>query len=411
MRGPASDRGSVRRLSPVEAALLELIRGDEIAELALALIREPGVNPPGQEGPRARALAAACAARGLEVELSEVAPDRPNLCAKLPGGPDPGLLILGHLDVVPLGAGWDPALQAGAIRDGRLYGRGAADTLGGVAAAVVAMAALRTVGVELRGPVELAAVVDEEENGLGIRALLADRASGSWSGCIVTEPTALQTVVAARGDMYLEVEVTGRAAHSGNPADGANAIGGAAAVVAEIERMHTDAATRPHPLVGPVTYSVGTIHGGTATSTVPAQCRLLVDRRVLPGERPDAVLAEVSTRLGRLGLAERGLHWKLHAPMEMPGFETPTDAALVVLSDQALTDAGGPDLGLGGWSAACDGGFVVRDVGTPTVVLGPGSITDHAHQVDESVAIDDLVVAARAYTLAALRLLPADDRR
>ena len=92
-------------------------------------------------------------------------------------------------------------------------------------------------------------------------------------------------------------------------------------------------------------------------------------------------------------------------PMEMPPFETPPDCPFVLATHAALADAGGPVLPLGGWTAACDGGFVARDLGVPVVVLGPGSVTDQAHRPDESVAIEELVHAARAYTLTALRLL------
>jgi acetylornithine deacetylase/succinyl-diaminopimelate desuccinylase-like protein len=92
-------------------------------------------------------------------------------------------------------------------------------------------------------------------------------------------------------------------------------------------------------------------------------------------------------------------------PMDMPAFETPADSDLARATDAALTDAGGPGMPLGGWTGACDGGFVARDLDIPVVVLGPGSATTQAHRADESVAIEELVIAARAYALTALRLL------
>jgi acetylornithine deacetylase/succinyl-diaminopimelate desuccinylase-like protein len=95
----------------------------------------------------------------------------------------------------------------------------------------------------------------------------------------------------------------------------------------------------------------------------------------------------------------------LSMPMEMPAFETPADADLVRLTEAARTDSGGPALPLAGWTAACDGGYVARDLGVPVVVLGPGSVTTQAHRADESVPIAELLTAARAYTLTALRLL------
>jgi acetylornithine deacetylase/succinyl-diaminopimelate desuccinylase-like protein len=215
----------------------------------------------------------------------------------------------------------------------------------------------------------------------------------------------MQTVIGARGASYLRIEIHGKACHAGNPDDGVNAIYGAAAVVAEIERMHTELAKRPHPLLGPATWSVGQIHGGTGGSIVPAECVVVADRRLLPGESTDSVLDALRQRVAGLRLADRGLTVDLVMPMEMPAFETPADSELVRATDAALADAGGPGRSVGGWTAACDGGFVSRDLGIPVVVLGPGSATSQAHRANESVAIEELLVAARAYALTALRML------
>jgi acetylornithine deacetylase/succinyl-diaminopimelate desuccinylase-like protein len=288
------------------------------------------------------------------------------------------------------------------VHDGRIYGRGASDMKGGLAASLAALAALR--GVGLSGPVELAALVDEEETGKGIRAFVSS-VPGPFLGCITAEPTDLQTIIGARGASYLRAEIHGKACHAGNPDGGANAIYGAAAVIAEIERLHAELAKRPHPLLGPATWSVGQIHGGTGGSIVPAECVVVADRRLLPGESTDAVLDDLRARVAGLRLADRGLTVDLAMPMEMPAFQTPADSELARATDAALADAGGPGLPLGGWTAACDGGYVARDLGVPVVVLGPGSATSQAHRADESVAIEELLVASRAYALTALRLL------
>jgi acetylornithine deacetylase len=256
----------------------------------------------------------------------------------------------------------------------------------------------------LTGPVELAALVDEEETGAGIRAYV-ESASAPFLGCITAEPTDLQTVIGARGASYLRVAIHGTTCHAGNPDDGANAIYGAAAVVGEIERMHRELAQRPHPLLGPATWSVGQINGGTSGSIVPAECVIIADRRLLPGESIATVLSDLRDRVAGLRLHDRGLTVDITMPMEMPAFETSADDVLAAAVDIALADAGGPGLPPGGWTAACDGGFVARDLGVPVVVLGPGSVAGQAHRPDESVAIEELVIAARAYALSALRLL------
>ncbi|MHA6804449.1 M20 family metallopeptidase [Salinifilum ghardaiensis] len=397
-----------RPVTPEERAVLDLISAEEITELTRALLAAPGENPPGGESATAAVLAEACRSRELPCELTEVAPGRPNASARLGGTGEPagpGLLLLGHTDVVPIGDGWTVDPLGGAVRDGRLYGRGATDMKGGLAACVVAMSALREAGAALSGPVELAAVVDEEEDGLGIQHYVASGDRGGFTGCIVAEPTGLQTITAARGDAYAEVAVRGRAAHAGRPSDGANAIYGAAAVIAELETWHEELGRAPHPLLGPASWSVGQVRGGTGTAVVPAECVVQADRRLLPGETGEDVLAALTARLDALGLQERGLGAQARMTMEMPGFETSPEDGFVLATDGALRAAGGPGHPVGGWTAACDGGFVQRDTGVPVVVLGPGSVAEQAHTADESVGIDELHLAARAYALAAMRLL------
>lgn len=392
-------------VTPAEQAVLDRIDEDLLVRVTADLVRATGQNPPGEEAATVAVLAAAGRELGLDVVTSPVEPGRDNVGITLAGGNGPGLLLLGHTDVVPIGDGWTTDPFGAEVRDGRIYGRGASDMKGGLAAALVALAALR--GTELNGPVELAAVVDEEETGKGIRAYVAS-ASGrprSFLGCITAEPTDLQTIIAARGDSYLRVAIHGRACHAGNPDDGANAIYGAAAVVAEIERLHAELAAAPHPLLGPATWSVGQINGGTGGSIVPAECVIVADRRLLPGESPATVLDDLRSRVAALDLKSRGLTVDLDMPMEMPAFETAAEDALVVATEAARRDAGGPVLPLAGWTAACDGGYVARDLGVPVVVLGPGSVTTEAHRADESVPIAELVTAARTYALTALRLL------
>ncbi|CAM4156157.1 Acetylornithine deacetylase [Mycobacterium basiliense] len=385
-----------------ERAVLDTIDENHLVELTRSLVRATGQNPPGEEAATVAALSGAAAELGLDVTEQRVRPGRHNVLITKTGGAGPGLLLLGHTDVVPVGDGWTRDPFGGVIEHGRIYGRGASDMKGCLAAALSAMAALR--GTELSGPIELAALVDEEDAGIGIRAYVASTAPRSH-GCITAEPTELQTVIGARGASYLRVLVRGTACHAGRPDDGANAIYGAAALVAEIERMHAELADHKHPLLGPATWSVGQIQGGTGASVVPAECVVTADRRLLPGESSTAVLDDVHARIEALRLADRGLTFEIEMPMAMPAFLTPAESTLARTVGAAVVDAGGPALPPGGWAAACDGGFIARDLGVPVVVLGPGSVSAQAHRPDESVAIDEIILAARAYALTALRLL------
>jgi acetylornithine deacetylase/succinyl-diaminopimelate desuccinylase family protein len=378
----------------------------EVQELLQELVREPSPNPPGREQEVAERLATACRARGIDAELHEVAPGRPNVYGRV-GPPGPGgLLLLAHTDTVPAGDGWTRPPFGAEVHDGRVIGRGAADMKAGIAAAVIAMAAVARSGRRLTAPIELAAVVDEEETGLGVRAML-ERGGIGATAAVVPEPTELQTIIACRGNCYVDVDVRGRSAHAGSPQEGRNAIYGAARIVDGVRRLHDELRAETHPLLGSGAWSVGVIDGGTGTAMVPDRCRISIDRRLLPGQAGEDARREIDALLADLDLGADDLAATSTLTMEIPSFEVPPDHPLVHAVRAAATEAGAPDRDPAGWSAACDGGYLMRDTGIPTVVLGPGSVIEQAHRPDESVAIADVVTAARAYALLAHRHLNA----
>ena len=391
-------------LTDREQGLIDAIDPGEVSELVSELVKEPSPNPPGAEEDVARRLVEACRERGLDVRLDEAAPGRPNVHASVgPPGPD-GLLLLGHTDTVPPGEGWTRDPYGGAIEDGRVYGRGATDMKGGIAAAVIAMAALARHGVELAGPVMLAGLVDEEESGLGVRTML-ERGGVEASAAIVPEPTELQTIIACRGNCYVDVEVRGRSAHAGSAHEGRNAIYGATRVIDGVQRLHDELAAETHPLLGAGSWSVGIIRGGTGTAMVPDRCRVSIDRRLLPGQTGEQAKDEINALLAALDLPAHDLDASAELLMEIPSFEVPPDHPFVAAAREASIDAGGPDLPVAGWTAACDGGYLMRDTGIPAVVLGPGSVVEQAHRPDESVSVAEVTTAARAYALCAMRML------
>lgn len=389
-------------------ALADRVDADALVALTTALVQTPSVNPGGTEGAAVAVLQEACERAGFAVTLQEAAPQRPNLLATIGGSaPGPGLLLLGHSDVVPAGPDWsgDPFRVR---RDGdRLIGRGTTDMKGGLAAAVAAMTVLSgagDLGIELSGPVQLAVTVDEEELNLGSRTLVSAPPPHPFAGCIVAEPTGLQVVRGCRGASYLDIEITGRAAHSGRPSDGVSAIEAAAAVIALIGEDQAAMAAQPDPLLGFGTWNVGLISGGQGISVVAPNCSLGVDRRLMPGESAAVIAADLATAISEAGIDGDGVTVTVRPTMEMPGFATAADHRLVTATADAVRAAGGSS-SVGGWSAACDGGYIARDWGVPTVVMGPGDINGQAHQPDESVSITELVTAARAYVLAAVALL------
>ncbi|WP_026819433.1 M20 family metallopeptidase [Arthrobacter castelli] len=411
-------------LTAAEQHVLDQVDEDELVDLTSKLIAAASENPGGTEAAAVEVLRQACEDYGLQTEVAEAAPGRPNLVATLPGGSGPGaapVIFLGHSDVVPAGAGWSRDPFTPVLKAGRLYGRGSTDMKGGLAAVVVAMGALARAGTELPAPVQLVCAVDEEEHGLGIRAFArqaaavhndvpttagADRSAGpgAYAACIVAEPTDLETVIGCRGDSYFELTVTGIAAHSGNPTDGRNAIDAASRVLELIRHDGERLATDPDPLLGHGTWNVGRIEGGHGTSIVAAGCTVSLDRRLMPDEDPEQLAAALRKQIGEAGIDTDGISVQLDVTMEMPGFRTSADSPVVSAAVEALADAGGGQSPVGGWTAACDGGFIARDFSVDTIVLGPGGLNDQAHQPDESVSVTEMTTAARVYALMCMRI-------
>lgn len=395
----------------MEERVLDLISESELVSLTAALIAAAGENPGGTEEATVEVLNEFCRGAGLETQTQAVAPGRPNFTAVLPGGSMPGFMFLGHSDVVPVGAGWERPPFETYVRDGRLYGRGSTDMKGGLAAVAIAIKALKEGGARLPGNVALACTVDEEDLGLGIRAFtdaaLASQTARpglafSYSACVVAEPTDLETVIGCRGDSYIQVSVTGKSAHSGRPADGRNAIDAAAKILELIGADHDRLQDDQDPLLGAGSWNTGVIKGGTGTSMVAAECSISLDRRLMPGEDANLILEKLRARISEAGIDSNGISVDAQVSMEMPGFRTQASHPLVANSVSALADAGIRSR-IGGWTAACDGGFIARDLGVATIVMGPGGLNDQAHQVNESVSIAELTAAARSYALMCLR--------
>ena len=399
-------------LTETEARVLGLITEESIVRLTSELVAAGGENPGGTEAQTVSVLRAACETHGFVTTVTEVAAGRPNLVATLPGGTAvdgtaPGLMFLGHSDVVPAGEGWsrDPFDP---VRVGdRLIGRGATDMKGGLAAIVLALAAIKQAGVTLAGPATLVCTVDEEDLGLGIRALVANTPTagiGSWAACVVAEPTDLQTVIGCRGDAYIELTVQGKSAHSGRPSDGRNAISAASKIIALILADHARLQDNQDDLLGAGSWNVGRIEGGDGTSMVAADCRVWIDRRLMPGESPHEIVAALAAEVTAAGIDSDGITVSFEVTMDMPGFRTRAQDPIVAATVAATRLAGGEST-INGWSAACDGGFIDRDFGIPTIVFGPGELNNQAHQIDESVSVTELLVAARTYALLCLRIV------
>lgn len=363
------------------------------------LIALPSVNPMGRddlpaeivgEGRVAEHLAQAFRRLGLDAAIVG-GKGRESVVAEAHAGPDAEtLLIASHIDTVPVdGMEIDPFDPV--VEQGRVLGRGSCDTKAGMAAALEALERVLAAGT-LRRNVILVGEADEELGSLGVADVLEHLGSRRPDWVLATEPTDLRIVNAHKGVVHARLHARGRACHSSDPSQGRNAIVLLARAILAIEAGAGILATRPHPVLGPATLSVGVVRGGQAPNIVPDEARLWVDRRTLPDETPDSVRAQLEAVLEDAGVA--GEVVVEDCSEEKPPLETGPESEAVRAAAEALAHEG-LDVTPRHVAFGTDAGVFQR-VGWPGIVLGPGSI-DVAHTSREFVPIDEVETMVRIF--------------
>jgi acetylornithine deacetylase/succinyl-diaminopimelate desuccinylase-like protein len=332
--------------------------------------------------------------RGLEVTVDEPLPGRPSVVGVARGsGGGAALMLNAHLDTVGVDGMRRP--HEPEVRDGRLYGRGAYDMKGGLAAIMLAGAA--AAGAGLRGDVVVTAVADEEHASAGVQSVLC-----RWraDACVVTEPTALRACVAHKGFVWAELETRGRAAHGSRPDLGVDAIAAMAPVLAGLPALQAHLERRPHPLLGPASVHASLIAGGQELSSYPGRCVLSVERRTLPGESARDVERELAELLALAAAADPRLETELRLVLVRAPFEVDPAAPVVETLRAAAAETLGAPPPVVGEHPWMDAAFTSA-AGIPTVVFGPGGAG--AHAVEEYAELDSVARCADVLTAMARR--------
>jgi acetylornithine deacetylase len=342
---------------------------------------------------------------GVSCQRQTVEPLRDNLIARIDGKHSPReggrvLLFEAHQDTVPCDGmtidPWKPVL-----RDGRLYGRGACDIKGGMAAMLGAFARLAKERPPQMPCVIMACTVNEEHGYTGATALCRQWSTNDATiiprrpdAAVIAEPTRLDVVVAHKGAVRWKLRTRGRAIHSSQPQLGINAIYAMAPVLQALKNYAEEvASSKPaHRLCGPVTLSVGTIRGGLSVNTVPDECTIEIDRRLVPGEDGRQAYQEVIDYIGR---STGGEHVIENDPPYMcsSGLEDTNNGAIAEKLSDAVRGVRGVCAKVGvpfGTDAAR-----IAASGVPSVVFGPGSV-EQAHRADEWLPVDELHLASEA---------------
>ena len=365
-----------------------------VVELTSQLVAIESINPDVVEGGSgelalARFVAEWCERAGLDVTLTDLAPGRANVIAVARGsGGGRSLILNAHMDTVGVAGMADPFEPR--LDNGRLFGRGAQDMKGSLAACMLATVEAARRG--LRGDVILTAVADEEFASIGTEAVAA---SVQADAAIVTEPTEMRVAIAHRGFVHLEIEVHGRAAHGSRPDLGIDAIAKTGRVLVGIEELDARLRATPmHHYLGSGSIHASLIEGGQEFSSYPARCLLQAERRTIPGETREHAEAEMLELVARAGEGDPDFSADVRAPISRDPFEASEDAEVVDAVRRHATAVLGATPETAGVSFWADSALLAA-AGIPTVVFGP--IGAGLHTEVEWVDVESLEQCVEIY--------------
>ncbi|HHT9130953.1 MAG TPA: M20 family metallopeptidase [Candidatus Tripitaka californicus] len=390
---------------------------DELVELTCQLIRARTENPPGKESLAARVVQTYLKSLDIPYTLHEKEPERTNIVARV-GHPQtkvqefkgskvqaagPSLLVACHLDVVPAGDGWETDPFEPLVKNGRVYGRGATDNKGQMAACMILARFLKEHEPQLQGEFVLIGAADEERGSrLGLEYLLEECGLTADYAVIPDVSYGMKKIdVAEKGALFLEVTSYGRQAHGSRPEEGINAIWNMMDLLQELKTLSFTCTN--HPLFTPPTLNLGTIQGGAARNIVPGKCQVGIDIRHLPGESKEGILERVRGIIKRVEEKNPQAHFELKIDSYLEPSSVDADNPLVGLLKRHTESVMGLSPELTGLSGATVTKQLLQK-GITAVGFGPGSEKE-AHVANESIDIQQLADFVEIMALVCMELL------
>ncbi len=354
-----------------------------------------------QEDRLAKFIASYLEDSGLkDIELDYIEENRPNIKAIIPGaGSGSSLLLNGHTDTIPPYNMVIPPYKP-EVRGDHIFGRGAVDMKGSIAAMLTAMRLIQLSGYQLAGDLVFSGVIDQEQRSLGTVKLVEDGLDVDYA--IVGEPTDLQICRAHKGMEWYRIIIKGKSAHGSTPEKGLNTIYQGSRIVREIEKLNLILQQREDSLVSHPTINVGMISGGDDPNIVPNVCHLDVDRRYTTRESRKEIYEEIERLLARVNAAAPGFSTEVIpledkvCPLRNRPLAGPEENSLIAALKNSLksyTDRDQQVTFFRGWS---DAALLHDRLGIPSVVFGPG-LPEKCHSGDESLKIADLYSAVKIY--------------
>jgi succinyl-diaminopimelate desuccinylase len=371
----------------------------DVVEICQEIVRINSINPPGNELNMARYCGDFLSRLGFEVRLLEHSENRASVLACLKGtGSVPGVMVCSHLDTVPVGIlPWQHNPLGGEIDDGKIWGRGASDMKGGLAASLAAAQVLVQSGVSLRGALWMGLTAGEEVDFLGALEIAKHREVLPLQVLLIPEPSSNELFLAQKGALWLEITMHGKTAHGSMPDLGINAV---ELMVQFINRFKSlDFPCRPHPLLDNFTSAVTTIKGGVKTNVVPDECSATLDIRTLPGQDHAEMLDGIRGLLNDLEQITPGLIAEVKVLNDRPAVVTEMDNPIIFPIRTAAEKILGRPVPSKGVKFFTDSAVLTPAWDIPMIICGPGH-AGLAHQPDEYIEISLLQKAVGIYSLA-----------
>lgn len=378
---------------------------DTIVDFLSEVVRTPSVT--GDEAAIGKVVAEGMGRMGIDHEVVEPEPGRPDVLGRWEGDPGPRFVFNGHMDVVPPGPDedWVRDPWSGDVIDGCIHGRGSVDMKAGLCSSILSVYILKKLGFRPKGSVLLTCVCDEQSGSrLGTQYLIKKGYLKGDFG-LNCEPTNLRIEIAHKGILRSQISVRGKAIHGSRPWLGVDAIEKANRAISSLYDLRENFEGRKHALLGVPTLFVGTIQGGTCPNMIPSKCDFTIDRRIVPGETHDSANSEILYVLDRLSKEDKEFKYSYDITNRSPILDVPESSVVVEALKNAWKELNGVVPVVGGKDAGTDASLVTSLTGMAMPVFGPGDYLKYSLGPNENVSIDDVLKAVEVYALTVSQLL------
>jgi succinyl-diaminopimelate desuccinylase len=376
----------------------------EVINICRELVRIKSINPPGDELSIAEFITHILKKVGLEVELIRHSQKRASVLARLKGNcKGSAVLYNGHLDTVPTGVEkwiYDPF--SAKISNGKIWGLGASDMKGGLAAMIVSIKRLAEINPKFKGDLIFAATASEETDSLGAIEIASRLKSDSIQVVVLSEPSNNEMVIAEKGALWLEIATKGKTAHGSMPESGRNAIMSMIKFINELMKIKIPFIK--HPLLGSFTLSINTILGGVKTNVVPDRCVITIDMRTLPGQNHKVIFKKVNELIKEIKQRLSDFRASIKIINNRAPLETSLSEPVVKKFTGVLFEINGRRPIPKGVNYYTDATVFIPFLKVPMIIFGPGN-PQLAHQPNEHIEISKLIEASKIYILTAMKLL------